>query len=30
MITDWRGKVLHFGDHVAFEKPLRVKGQDWG
>jgi L-ascorbate metabolism protein UlaG (beta-lactamase superfamily) len=29
-IVDWRGKVLHFGDHVAFDKPPRVKGQDWG
>ena len=30
-IADWQGKIVHFGDHVAFEKPpLAVGGQDWG
>ena len=29
-IADWRGKVLHFGDHVAFDKPPTAHGQDWG
>ncbi|MGI9423753.1 MAG: MBL fold metallo-hydrolase [Hyphomicrobiaceae bacterium] len=30
MIADWTSKVIHFGDHVAFEKPPTAHGQDWG
>ena len=29
-IADWQQKVLHFGEHVAFEKPPTAHGQDWG
>ena len=30
-IADWKAKVIHFGDHVAFEKPPLVgAGGAWG
>ena len=29
-IADWSAKVVHFGDHVAFQKPPTATGQDWG
>jgi len=34
LIGDWRSKVVHFGEHVAFDKPpladASTSSQDWG
>ena len=29
-LAEWRGKVLFFGDHVAFDPPAKPPGQDYG